>query len=998
VISGTPSVISGSSTYTVTATNSGGSTSFGIVVTVNDSAPSSLSYTSPNVFTKNIAITPLSPSISGGAVVSYSIAPALPFGLSFDTASGVISGTPSVISGSSTYTVTATNSGGSTSFGIVITVNDSAPSSLSYTSPNVFTKNVAITPLSPTVSGGSVVSYSIAPALPFGLSFDTVSGVISGTPSVISGSSTYTVTATNSGGSTSFGIVVTVNDSAPSSLSYTSPNVFTKNVAITPLSPTVSGGSVVSYSIAPALPFGLNFDTVSGLISGTPSVVSGSSTYTVTAINSGGSTSFGVIITVNDSAPSSLSYTSPNVFTKNIAITPLSPSVSGGVIVGYSIAPALPVGLNFDTVSGVISGTPLIISGSSTYTVTAVNSGGSTSFGIVITVNDSAPALLSYTSPNMFTKDVAIAPLSPTVSGGAVVSYSIAPALPLGLNFDTASGMISGTPSVVSGSSTYTVTASNSGGSTSFGISITVNDSAPSSLSYNSPNVFTKNSAITPLSPSASGGVVVSYSVTPALPVGLSFDSVSGVISGTPLVVSSSNTYTVTATNSGGSTSFGISITINDVAPSSLSYNSPNVFTKDVAIAPLSPAVSGGAVVSYSIAPALPLGLNFDTASGMISGTPLVVSSSNTYTVTATNSSGSTSFGIVITVNDSAPSALSYSSPNVFTKDVAIAPLSPSVSGGVVVSYSIAPALPSGLNFDTASGVISGTPSVISSLATYTVTATNSSGSTSFGIVITVNDSAPSSLSYTSPNVFTKNIAITPLSPSVSGGAVVSYSIAPALPSGLSFDTVSGVISGIPSVISGSSTYTVTAVNSGGSTSFGIVITVNDSAPALLSYSSPNVFTKNVAITPLSPSVSGGAVVSYSIAPALPVGLSFDTASGVISGTPLVISGSSTYTVTAVNSGGSTSFDVIIEIENTLATIKNQFSKIKVYPNPFNDVLYLSETTKMISYEMYSPEGKLIQKGIVNNSKIVFYNLPTGLYVLKLLSDNEIETKKLVKQ
>jgi hypothetical protein len=215
----------------------------------------------------------------------------------------------------------------------------------------------------------------------------------------------------------------------------------------------------------------------------------------------------------------------------------------------------------------------------------------------------------------------------------------------------------------------------------------------------------------------------------------------------------------------------------------------------------------------------------------------------------------------------------------------------------------------------------------------------------------------------------------------------------------LSFDTASGVISGIPSVISGSSTYTVTAVNSGGSTSFGIVITVNDSAPALLSYSSPNVFTKDVAITPLSPSVSGGAVVSYSIAPALPVGLSFDTASGVISGTPLVFRVvSNTYTVTATNSGGLTSFDIIIEIENTLATIKNQFSKIKVYPNPFNDVLYVSETTKMVSYEMYSPEGKLIQKGIVNNSKIVFYNLPTGLYVLKLISDYKTEIKKIIKQ
>ena len=70
--------------------------------------------------------------------------------------------------------------------------------------------------LVPTSTGGAVTSYSIIPALPEGLSFNTETGVISGTPIVTIATTTYTVTATNSGGSTSFDFVVTVNDTAPS--------------------------------------------------------------------------------------------------------------------------------------------------------------------------------------------------------------------------------------------------------------------------------------------------------------------------------------------------------------------------------------------------------------------------------------------------------------------------------------------------------------------------------------------------------------------------------------------------------------------------------------------------------------------------------------------------------------------------------------------------------------------------------------------------------------
>ncbi|MBK8599405.1 MAG: putative Ig domain-containing protein [Flavobacterium sp.] len=381
--------------------------------------------------------------------------------MSFNTATGVISGTPTAISGSTTYTVTANNSGGSTTFGLVITVNDVAPSTLSYNSPNVYTIGNAISNLNPTISGGTVTSYSISPALPNGLSFNTATGRISGTPTAISSSATYTVTATNSGGSTSFGVVITVNDVAPSSLSYNSPNVYTIGNAISNLNPTISGGAVTSYSISPALPNGLSFNTATGVISGTPTAISGSTTYTVTANNSGGSTTFGLVITVNDVAPSTLSYNSPNVYTIGNAISNLNPTISGGTVTSYSITPALPNGLSFNTATGRISGTPTAISSSATYTVTATNSGGSTSFGVVITVNDVAPSSLSYNSPNVYTIGNAISNLNPTISGGAVTSYSITPTLPSGLSFNIATGRISGTPTAISFSATYTVTATN---------------------------------------------------------------------------------------------------------------------------------------------------------------------------------------------------------------------------------------------------------------------------------------------------------------------------------------------------------------------------------------------------------------------------------------------------------------------------------------------------------------------------------------------------------
>ena len=942
VISGTPSALSTATDYTVTATNTGGSATVTLRITVSDVAPVELSYaTNPAVYTKGVAITNNTPSSAGGAVVTYSITPSLPAELSLDVGSGVISGTPSALSTATDYTVTATNTGGSATVTLRITVNDVAPVELSYaTNPAVYTKGVAITNNTPSSAGGAVVTYSITPSLPAELSLDVGSGVISGTPSALSTATDYTVTATNTGGSATVPVSITVNDVAPVELSYaTNPAVYTKGVAITNNTPSSAGGAVVTYSITPSLPAGLSLDVGSGVISGTPSELRAATDYTVTATNTGGSATVTVRITVNDVAPSALSYaTNPAVYTKGVAIANNTPSSAGGAVVTYSITPSLPAGLSLDVGSGVISGTPSELRAATDYTVTATNTGGSATVTLRITVNDVAPVELSYaTNPAVYTKGVAIANNTPSSAGGAVVSYSITPSLPAELSLDVGSGVISGTPSALSTATDYTVTATNTGGSATVTLRITVNDVAPVELSYaTNPAIYTVGVAITDNEPFSAGGTVEAYSITPALPAGLSLDTGSGVISGAPSELSAVRDYTVTATNTGGSATVTLRITVNDVAPSALSYAmNPAVYTVGVAISDNAPSSTGGTVEAYSITPSLPTGLSFDPVSGVISGTPGVSSEVTEYMVTATNSGGSTTAAVSITVNDLAPSALSYAvNPAVYTVGVAISDNEPSSTGGAVVTYSITPSLPTGLSFDLVSGVISGTPGVSSEVTEYTVTATNSGGSTTAVVSITVNDLAPSALGYAmNPAVYTVGVAISDNEPSSTGGAVVTYAIVPSLPTGLSFDPVSGVISGTPGVSSEVTEYTVTATNSGGLTTAVVSITVNDLAPVELSYAmNPAVYTVGVAISDNEPSSTGGAVVSYSIAPVLPVGLSFDAGSGVISGAPAELSEAREYTVTAMNSGGSATVILRITVNDVAPSVLVYTASPGIYP------------------------------------------------------------------
>jgi hypothetical protein len=88
-------------------------------------APSNLTYThNPAFYTVGIQISQNVPASTGGAVSSYSVAPALPAGLAINRETGTISGTPSIGAPSAVYTVTATNSAGSTSAALTIAIDN----------------------------------------------------------------------------------------------------------------------------------------------------------------------------------------------------------------------------------------------------------------------------------------------------------------------------------------------------------------------------------------------------------------------------------------------------------------------------------------------------------------------------------------------------------------------------------------------------------------------------------------------------------------------------------------------------------------------------------------------------------------------------------------------------------------------------------------------------------------------------------------------------------
>ncbi|MEI2717515.1 MAG: putative Ig domain-containing protein [Candidatus Nanopelagicales bacterium] len=304
-----------------------------------------------------------------------------------------------------------------------------------------------------------------------------------------------------------------------------------------------------------------------------------------------------------------------------VPLQPLNP-ISRGILDPTFAASGLPAGLAIDPDSGEISGVPAR-EGKSSVTVTATDPNEddySTELTITV-VKSSVTPTIGYPRAKA-QAGRAMTPLTPQVTGMSPPVSVTAVGLPAGLSVNRATGVISGTPSQV-GTFTPTVTAVAVQGTatTTVSLEITSGPVVPYVAYPNAQGVA--GSPLVPLTP-YTAGLTGSLAFTGSgLPDGLTLDSGTGVVSGTPTTPGSSSvTVTVTGAEGTATTTFSARITGSPL-PKRLAY--PTVRGQQhQRIDPVVPQTSGLTGSLRYTARNLPRGLRIDPGTGVLTGKPKV--------------------------------------------------------------------------------------------------------------------------------------------------------------------------------------------------------------------------------------------------------------------------------------------------------------------------------------------------------------------------------------
>ncbi len=525
-------------------------------------------------------------------------------------------------------------------------------------------------------------------------------------------------------------------------------------------------------------------------------------------------------------------------------------------------------------------------------------SGDATLSGLTLSSGTLSPSFSAATSS--YSASVASSVSSVTVT--PVVTESHATVTVDGIA--VASGSASPSVSLTSGSTTSisVVVTAQDGTTRAYTLSVTRAEAAP--VSSGSTATVAADSTNNVIALSLSGGTATSVTLVSTPAHG------SVTVSGTSVIYtpgagySGSDSFIWNASNSGG-TSADATVSLT-VTPPVLTVTpaSGNLTAATVGSAwSQSLTVSGGTSPWTWSASALPAGITLDTSAGTLSGTPAAGSYSFQVTATDTNgATGSASYTLVVgaaspQASDSTASVAANSSSN---------PITLSLSGGTATAISIVS--PPAHGSLAVSGVtVSFTPATgYAGSDSFTYTATNSSGTsastrvslTVTPVLLTLSPGSGALPAATAGSSWSQTLT-------ASGGSMPYSFSATTLPTGVTLNPATGVLTGTPSV-PGSYSFQVTATDSlsnGGTASYSLAVSA--AAPTSLQLQPASGALpegKAGQAYSLALSVTGGtAPYRWQLSGALPRGLSFTD--GQLTGTPQV-SGRSTFSVLVTDATG----------------------------------------------------------------------------------------------
>jgi len=399
----------------------------------------------------------------------------------------------------------------------------------------------------------------------------------------------------------------------------------------------------------------------------------------------------------------------------------------------------LPAGLTLNGASGAITGTPSAPVASTALTFTVSDSGSpvqSKSVSLTLTI---APAPLAITTTSLPNGTVGLAYSTTLAATGGTTPFTWSLAsgtLPTGLSLNPSTGAITGTPSATVAATPLTFTVSDSGSpvqSKSVSLTLTI---APVPLIITTASLPSGKVGVAySTTLAATGGTTpFTWSLTSGLlPTGLSLNSSTGAITGTPSVPATNLALTFTAKDSGSppqTTSVSLTLTV-AAAPLGITTSSLPSGTVDLAYSTTLAATGGTSPFTWSITSgALPKGLSLDPDTGAITGAPSapVTSGALTFKVTDSGSPVQTaSVNLTLTVV-TAPLVISTTSlPNGIV-GVAYSATLVARGGATPFIWSLtAGTLPTGLSLNPATGAIAGTPSVTATNTPLSFTLTDSS-------------------------------------------------------------------------------------------------------------------------------------------------------------------------------------------------------------------------------------------------------------------------------